>query len=1007
MFRVRIEVCSTLSNQSLEKRCFEAQQYWNIPLKKIKPILVYSIQSSSPLDLKILQEIFCDPITQQCTTTQIQYDSEVDAFSYALEISFRPGVTDNSANSAQEALQLFGVEASVASGKRYLLYGPLQKDQAEKIGQEFFANSLIQTIHVYSREAFYQYNPFQNVTLPTVQLSPQIQVETLSLKGSDEELIALSQSRYLALSLSEMRHLQQHFSNEKIRHSREMQQLPSWPTDVELEILAQTWSEHCKHKIFNSTITYSEANIPKTSPALGNQMISSLFRSYIRKATETIQKERSLSWLISTFVDNAGIVRFDQTIDLCIKVETHNSPSALDPYGGALTGILGVNRDILGCGKGAKPIANTDVFCFAPPNWPPIETFLPIGLKHPRRIFEGVHLGVEDGGNKSGIPTLNGAFFFDANYAGKPLVFVGTVGILPQNLSNGQPSYEKKLASGDFVVMAGGAIGADGIHGATFSSMELNETAPATAVQIGDPLTQKRMLDFLLEARDQNLYSCITDNGAGGLSSSVGEMAQYTGGAEIDLALCPVKYPGLRPFELMISESQERMTLAVPPQNWATLKELATKHGVLITSIGTFNTSGSLLVRYNGQKVADLPLLFLHDSLPTLHLNAFWDGPRPRDHWEPTVFKPVWEQTSLSEVLLHLLKSPNIASKESWVRRYDHEVQSATHIKPFCGKSRSGPSDSGVIWLYPHGGTQENGVAIGCGMAPRISLFDPYFMAQFAVDEALRNVVASGGDPEKCCMLDNFCWPDPVASPQNADGEYKLGQLVRACAGLFESCSAYGIPLVSGKDSMKNDFRGKSPNGKNVTISVLPTLLVTAMAQVTLPYTCTTDFKNEGDLIYLVGQNNQGLAGSELLEHYTLNDENTSRLPRLNLNANFSLYRTLHQAIRNLKITACHDVSEGGALVSIVESMIGGNLGAEIHWPEKFSLLFFWNESPGRFILTVRPEFQSFFEDTFSPYEFYCVGTVTKMQQLVITQGEQKILDLSLDALLSAWKRAW
>ncbi|MCK5073187.1 MAG: hypothetical protein KAQ98_07145, partial [Bacteriovoracaceae bacterium] len=680
----------------------------------------------------------------------------------------------------------------------------------------------------------------------------------------------------------------------------------------------------------------------------------------------------------------------------------------LDPYGGAITGILGVNRDILGCGLGAKPIANMDVFCFSSPDWPDSKNkkHLPVGLKHPRRIFEGVHRGIEDGGNKSGIPTVNGAIYFDRDFAGKPLVFCGTVGFLPALLDDGTPTSQKEPDVGDRIIMIGGAIGADGIHGATMSSLELNEFSPATAVQIGDPLTQKRVLDFITHARDNMLYSSITDNGAGGLSSSVGEMAVKTNGATIDLSRPSVKYPGLSPYELMISESQERMTVAVPENKLCDFMSAAKKFGVVATDIGEFTDSGTLKVLYHNEIVANLNLDFLHESLPQMKLKARWDGPKKRKHWSPA---PKREKVPgnlnnafLDSALKKLLSSPNIASKESWVRRYDHEVQAATHIKPFMGKSGSGPSDSGVIWLYPHGGERNNAISIGCGLNPRLSLHDPYLMAQFAVDEALRNVIATGGDPEFCCLLDNFCWPDPVLSEKNSDGDYKLGQLVKTCQGLYDTCLEYGAPLVSGKDSMKNDFRGKKENGEEVTISVLPTLLVTAMAKTDVTATVTSPFKNEGDHIYLLGEQGAGLVGSEFCEFF----EMESCLPTIDPKKNYDIYKTLHKEIGNKRIASCHDISDGGLLPCICESSFGNLLGAEIDLTaikngNTVDLLF--NETPGRFVITVKPDHTDDFEKCFKNLPFTHIGQVSSDKKIKLTIEDKKEITFNIEDLLQSY----
>ena len=640
MSTVRVEVSFLDHLGHLDRWCKEAKEFLGVNLDSMEQVNFYKIESKlSQTDLiekikKIGPEVFCDSIIQKFISKNIIYDFSYRP-SFVVEVSFRPGVTDNPGHAAKEALSVTGLDAEVSSGTLYFLFGDLSKTDAEKVASDILANDLIQKIEIFDFSTFCEMDRFSDVTLPKVLIETNPTCAEISLDVSDEELLKISQTNCLALTLSEMEHIRNYFKNPETISYRKAQKLPNWPTDVELEVLAQSWSEHCKHKIFAGNIDYQEANIPETFKKLGNQKIKGLYPTFIKASTKKIEKERGLDWLISVFSDNAGIVRFDKDLDLCIKVETHNSPSALDPYGGALTGILGVNRDILGCGLGARPIANTDVFCFADPNMPGPEEkeLMPKGLKAPRRIFEGVHRGVEDGGNKSGIPTVNGAIYFDQDYAGKPLVFCGTVGAMPAKLNSGLDSGKKYVKALDRVVMVGGAIGADGIHGATFSSLELNENSPSTAVQIGDPITQKRVLDFLMEARDLGLYSSVTDNGAGGLSSSVGEMSTFTGGATIDLSKAPVKYPGLKPFELMISESQERMTLAVPPKSLPAFMSLAKRRGVSASDIGEFNTSGRLQVYYGNQMVADLDLHFVHESLPPLELSAKWEGPRERKSW--------------------------------------------------------------------------------------------------------------------------------------------------------------------------------------------------------------------------------------------------------------------------------------------------------------------------------------------------------------------------------------
>ncbi|MCR9205694.1 MAG: AIR synthase related protein, partial [Halobacteriovoraceae bacterium] len=787
----------------------------------IQKISFYKVKLNDlNLSLEEVISSFTDPTLQMAHSSPYSFAEELDG---AISVSFLPGVTDNSAKALEECLRLKGWDTTCFSGSLYLIKGGkgVGKKAFELLKEEV-GNSLIQEINFIEKVPLLEGERFKNISLPEVHITHQEEALEVSLDLNSDQLLKLSKDRCLALNLEEMEAIKAFYLVEKNQKVRKELGLPLWPTDVELEVLAQTWSEHCKHKIFASEIEYTDSKTGKV------EVVDSLYKSYIKKATKDIESD-GVDWLISVFSDNAGIVRFDNKIDLCIKVETHNSPSALDPYGGAITGILGVNRDILGCGLGAKPIANTDVFCFASTELPKKvdANKLPSGLMEPLSLLRGVHKGVEDGGNKSGIPTVNGAIVFDIDYAGKPLVFCGTIGTLPQKLEDGREGKNKGAKKGDKIYVLGGAVGADGIHGATFSSMELNEDSPATAVQIGDPLTQKRVMDFLLRARDLGLYTCITDNGAGGISSSIGEMAELTGGATIDLNTHPRKYPGLSPWEIMISESQERMTVAVHPEKAEYFEKLSQQAGVESTCMGEFTDSGRLDVFYKDERVAILPMEFLHDGVPKLKLKAIGNQSNKFGSWVN------YPNTSLpknkSDILKTLLNRENIASKDYWVRQYDHEVQGATIGKPFPGKEGISPGDSGCIDLEIHGGEKDSMATVGCGMAPRWSQENANLMAKLSVDEAVRNLISSGTNPDKICLLDNFCWPDPVATEKNPQGKEKLGQLVDTCKGLYEICKTYKAPLVSGKDSMKNDFRGKNRGGEDLVISIKPTLLVTGM----------------------------------------------------------------------------------------------------------------------------------------------------------------------------------
>ena len=725
---------------------------------------------------------------------------------------------------------------------------------------------------------------------------------------SDSQLTALSEERLLALSLAEMQAIRDHYRAPATRQRRRRAGLGAAATDVELEMLAQTWSEHCKHKIFNAAIEYRDG--------CRVEVIDSLFDTCIRATTRAV--DRGDGFLRSVFHDNSGVIEFDADTLLCFKVETHNSPSALDPYGGAITGIVGVNRDIIGTGRGARPIFNTNVLCFAPPDLADV----PAGLLPPRQVLDGVHRGIVDGGNQSGIPTVAGAVLFDASFVGKPLVFCGTGGILPAQL-DGAPSWEAEPCAGDRAVMVGGRIGRDGIHGATFSSLALDESSPRSAVQIGDPITQKKMADFLLEARDLGLYRAITDNGAGGLSSSFGEMAAACGGVRLELERAPLKYQGLEPWEILVSESQERMSLAVPPEHYHALAELAGRREVEIADLGAFTADGTVELRYAGELVGLLDLQFLHHGLPRMELRAVWQPPAPPAVAPERTPPPPWE------VLPRLLADPNIASKEALVRQYDHEVQALTVGKPFVGRQMDGPGDGAV--LRPRADSLR-AITVTHGICPWYSAHDAYHMAMCAVDEAVRAHVACGGDPDRMAALDNFCWPDPVAGPDNPDGEFLLAQLVRAARGLQEACLAYRLPLISGKDSMKNNA---VVDGRR--IAVLPTLLVSVLGIMDdLRRSPSTDFKRAGDLICLVGDDRGELGATAYARLLAAGGaalpiaKPQRHCPTVDAPAAMRRYRLLHQAIAAGWVSSAHDLADGGLAVALAECAIGGRLGARI-----------------------------------------------------------------------------
>jgi phosphoribosylformylglycinamidine synthase len=901
------------------------------------------------------------------------------------EKQFYPGVTDNLGKTVEEAFALYELpyQIKVASGFGLLIADLKDINSNDALEQKYRYHFFHPLVEKFAAHDLRQLKASEHVKallqFPEVLLPSPQEPQVIDLNLSDEQLMELSCQRVLALSLEEMKTIKTYFASEETGEQRRAANMPLNPTDVELEVIAQTWSEHCKHKIFNAEIEHTEfVRDPGTGKTREEKTtVDGLYSSYIKKPTVELRSKRTD--LLSVFKDNSGVIRWNNDWAVCFKVETHNSPSALEPYGGALTGILGVNRDVLGTGLGAKPIANTDVFCFAYPHasLPQRPRLLPA-----EAIIAGVRKGVQDGGNKSGIPTVNGAVYFDDSYRAKPLVFCGTVGLLPMKVGS-QHGYEKYTAVNDTIVMAGGRVGKDGIHGATFSSEALHENSPHTAVQIGDPFTQKRLIDFILEARDQGLITGITDNGAGGLSSSVGEMAQITDGAILELDHIPLKYPGLLDYEIVISESQERMTLST--NKYEDLVKLAKIHNVEVTNVGRFANHGHFEILRSGRCVAYLPLKFLHDGCPRLRLKSSWQMPSSAaSHSRDGT-------GDIKKGLLELLSHPNICSREEIIRQYDHEVQAATIIKPLMGLEQTAACDAAVITPIPG---KNEGLAISNGLCPQFAQYDPELMAICAVDEAVRNLVCTGADPNSIVLLDNFCWPDPIPSKRNPEGERKLGALVKACRGLSKAVKVYNAPLISGKDSMKNDF-----DDGVVRLSILPTLLVSALARVPdIEKAVTMEFKVPGDKIYILtaGKSTQ-----------------PSSLPDIDLEKAAAMYKHLFQAIQKSWVRSCHDVSEGGVAVTLAESVIGSKYGAEISVPalekmlapetpaEKISVLF--DERPATMVVSVDPSVEHKWQEHWKDYGIVEVGTVQQTAQLSFS-GEACTVSLSKEELLSAWQ---
>ncbi len=871
----------------------------------------------------------------------------------------KPGVTDPEAETALYAVRQLGYDVTAIRTFRRFVSSKLNDDQLEKF-ETILANNSIESLVT---------GPLH---LNEIQLGQPYRFELKTvglLDADDQQLQSISKEWQLSLTLVEMQTIQQHFRG-----------LDRDPTDAELETIAQTWSEHCSHKTLAGRIEYRDEN--------GTRQFENMLKETIFAATQTLRKELGADdWCVSVFKDNAGIVKFDDQFNVTFKAETHNRPSAIEPYGGANTGIGGVIRDTMGTGLGAKPVCNTDVFCFAPPDTP--EDKLPPGVLHPRRVMNGVVAGVRDYGNRMGIPTVNGAVYFDERYVGNPMVFCGSVGIIPNDKSFGEPQ------PGDLIVTIGGRTGRDGIHGATFSSAELtdrSEIESGGAVQIGNAITEKMVLDVLLQARDLGLYSAVTDCGAGGFSSAVGEMGEEIG-AEVWLEKAPLKYEGLSYTEIWISEAQERMVFAVPESNWAAFQQLCSSESVEATAIGKFTPTGQLTLKYEDQQVAELSMEFLHNGRPPIVRSAVYEASTTADD---SVNESVNDndQQHIENSLLAILGSLNVASKHWIIRQYDHEVLAGSVVKPLVGQG--GPSDAAVI--RPHL-RSNRGLAIACGMNPHFGDIDPYHMAASSIDEAIRNCVAVGADPDRIAILDNFCWG-------YTDRPETLGSLVRAAIACHDMAIDYKTPFISGKDSLNNEFSYTDESGDRQTISIPSTLLISAMGQVEDISQCVTmDLKQAGNAVYLIGQTENHLGGS----HYALVNKNSGgHVPTVDATRNRDNYLALHQAIREGLVRACHDLSEGGLAAAAAEMAFAGGLGMSVQLDNISSssklgsatLLF--SESNGRLLCEVTPENVQEFENLFAE-QARRIGEVTEETKLQVLTGAERVVDIETSKLKTSW----
>lgn len=920
---------------------------------------------------RLANSLLCDAVTERAVVAiagQDTLNEPPGTQTTLVNVLPKPGVMDPVAASTIGAAQDAGFDVTAVRTMRKYWLGDVEVSALDPICRRALSNDAIEQVIVGPLEmdqldigAPYE---FELVTIPIRKLD-------------DEGLERLSREGQLYLTLVEMQTIRSHFVS-----------LGRDPTDIELESVAQTWSEHCSHKTLAGRIHYRGPGLEEGSP-LDERQYENMLKETIFAATQSIRHSLGDDdWCVSVFKDNAGVVTFDDQYHACFKVETHNHPSALEPYGGANTGIGGVIRDPMGTGMGAKPVCNTDVFCFAPPETD-VES-LPPGVLHPRTVMKGVVSGVRDYGNRMGIPTVNGAVYFDRRYLGNPLVYCGNVGMIPVGME------EKEVKPDDLIVAVGGRTGRDGIHGATFSSAELtseSESLSGGAVQIGNAITEKMVLDVLLQARDRGLFNAVTDCGAGGFSSAVGEMGEEVG-AEVWLEKAPLKYEGLNYTEIWISEAQERMVLSVPPESWDELKDLCESEGVEAAILGRFAPTGRLQLTYHGQVVGDISMSFLHDGRPPVVRDAIY-SPSPVEPLEI----PELSAEENRESLLAVMGSLNVASKEWVIRQYDHEVQGGSVVKPLVGPQCDGPGDAAVIRPLLE---SKRGLVISCGMNPHYGDFDTYHMAASAIDEAMRNAVAVGADPSKIAILDNFCWG-------YTDRAETLGSLVRAAIACQDMAITLGTPFVSGKDSLNNEFSFDNADGQRETISIPPSLLISAMGQIDdISKSITMDAKTADNIVFLVGSTQNELGGSHLSLVRELKGGNVPKVDSVMAKQTFL---QIHQAIQSRLIRSCHDLSEGGLAVAAAEMAMAGGLGMKIDISQAASELnttqLLFSESNTRFLVETNPasadEFQQLLQSADIPV---CrLGTIEASDELVVTRNESVVMKVNLEDAKAAWKK--
>ncbi len=907
-------------------------------IKKIRTVKIYRLENIDKKNLKrFVEKVLFESIDQI-----VSYSGPVIiGADQTVEVAYRPGVMNPEAASILKAAKDMGIKLTAAdSSQEYVFFGKISKSQAKDI---------ITRLRLYNPliEHIVETNPV------TLQISGKVgKTQKIPiLKMHDQELIELSKDK-LFLNLEEMKVIQNYFKN-----------LMREPTDCEVETLAQTWSEHSGHKTFRAKIIL---NGKEKAPLI------------TRLKKEALKHPKNI---VSAFVDNAGVMDFYDGWAINGKGETHNSPSAIEPYGGAMTGSGGVFRDIVATGQGAKTVISTDIFCLA--NWDMDLKELPIGSLPPKYILERVVSAVRDYGNRMGIPTNNGSFHFHNDFRAKPTILVGAYGILPKKYAKkGEPKV------GDAVVSVGGRVGRDGIHGATFSSGEMTQhtiTVNSQAVQIGNAIEEKRMFDAILEARDRNCIRAMQDSGGGGLSSAVGEMGAKIG-VSIQLEKERLKYQGLSPWEIWLSESQERMVLAIAKTKIKTFEKICKKYNVEFSILGKFDGTKRLKVAYGKETVCDLEMQFLHDGLPQRVMNAKTFKKPKVNFKQPLIPK---NQNEWTKILEKIISDGNICSKEPIIRMYDHTVQGTSVLTPYSGESYSGPNDAVVI--RPLLG-KPYGLVVSNGLNPVLNKLDPYWGSIWAAAEAISNYVAVGGNYQDASIVNNYIWPFP--------DEESLGSLDQSVDAVVDFMKTFKIPVISGKDSLSSTYRDTQGN----VLKIPPVLCISIFGKIKdVKKTSSADFKKPGSVICLVGKpDTQSMGGSVYFEKHGLIG---GSVPKVDLKTLPNVLDAIHRGIQTGEILACHDISEGGIITTVFEMSVGGNIGATINIAKKTkrSDYFLFNETAGCFVVEVENE--KIAKKLFAKVPYIIIGKTNKENNIRINQAAKNLCNLNLDRLKETWQR--